>query len=332
MHHYATRWITVFACLVIGAMLLPTAAQDAETPDAPTAEVTPDGTAEGTAEPTPIPTPAIRPTARETLNAGDATIELYFDSVKQGGFGVLHVSGEGVTGATASWLGKTIPLFPARGDGFYGFLTANIEQSAREYDLEVFVDTETGRESAKTRVRVTPGGFVRSDFIVPSDRVHLIDPEIERAEFARLSAVFAKPDMERAWDEDGFSMPIFDDLMSPFGELRLMNLVVETRHTGWDIRAVTGTPILASAAGRVAFAGVMDIRGNYVIIDHGYGVFSGYAHFSQIHVTRGQQVEAGQVLGLSGNTGRSSGPHFHWEMTINGDWVDPAAFVRSWIP
>lgn len=328
---YAFFWITLTVCLA-AVLILPAAAQEAETPPAPTLAVPTASAPDGTPEPTLSPTPVIRPTARETLIAGDATIELYFDSIDQGGFGVLYVGGEGVTGATATWLEDNIPLFPARDDGFYGFLTANIEQTAKEYDLQIFVDTVSGRESVSTKVRVSPGGFVRSDFIVPSDRVYLIDPEIERAEFARLSAVFAKSDQARAWDEDGFSPPIFSEYSSPFGELRLLNDVVETRHTGWDMRAATGTPILASAAGRVAFAGVMDIRGNYVIIDHGFGVFTGYAHFSQIHVTRGQEVTAGQVLGLSGNTGRSSGPHLHWEMTINGDWIDPAEFASAWIP
>lgn len=329
---FSFRWITLTVCLAAVLLALPAAAQDTGTPPAPTLAVPTVTTPEGTPEPTLSPTPVIRPTARETLIAGDATIELYFDSIDQGGFGVLHVEGEGVTGATATWLEDNIPLFPARDDGFYGFLTANIEQTAKEYDLEVFVDTVSGRESASTKVRVSPGGFVRSDFIVPTDRVYLIDPEIERAEFARLSAVFAKSDQERAWDDEGFTPPIISDYSSPFGELRLLNDVVETRHTGWDMRAATGTPVLASAAGRVAFAGVMDIRGNYVIIDHGFGVFTGYAHFSQIHVTRGQEVTAGQVLGLSGNTGRSSGPHLHWEMTINGDWIDPAKFASAWIP
>jgi murein DD-endopeptidase MepM/ murein hydrolase activator NlpD len=86
------------------------------------------------------------------------------------------------------------------------------------------------------------------------------------------------------------------------------------------------------AAGRVAFAGQMDIRGNYVIIDHGYGVYSGFAHMSQIHVTRGQQVTRGQVIGMTGNTGRSNGAHAHWEMTVNGEWIDPVDFLLTWIP
>ena len=68
------------------------------------------------------------------------------------------------------------------------------------------------------------------------------------------------------------------------------------------------------------------------MIDHGYGVYSGYAHFSQIHVTRGQTITAGQVLGMSGNTGRSSGAHLHWEMVVNGEWVDSLAFIEMWMP
>lgn len=321
-----SRWFVIFVCLAALLVVPAVLAQDA------TSEATEETGAATPPPPAPTPEPVVKPTARQTLEAGDAVVELYFDSIKQGGFGIAYVGGEGVTGASASWLGQVINFFPARGDGFYAFITANIEQRARENDLEIFIDTASGRTSVTTKVQVALGGFVRSAFIVPSERVHLIDPEVERAEFARLSAVFAKSDQTRAWDDSGFMQPIFGELTSPFGELRLLNDTVETRHTGWDMRAATGVPVQASAAGRVAFAGLMDIRGYYVIVDHGYGVFSGYAHMSQIHVTRGQEIAAGQVVGLSGNSGRSSGPHMHWEMNINGDWINAADFARAWIP
>lgn len=314
--------------LLLGAVLscvfAPAFAQTTETPP-------PDGTTTPTEIPATLPPPE-RPTARTTLTIGAVEVQLYFDVIKQGGIGVLHVIGDGVTAARAEWLGDIIPFFPARDDGLFAILSANIEQTSREYDLTVYVDTAAGTSSASTRVRVGLGGFVRSTFTVPNDRAYLIDPEIERAEFARLSAVFEDNTAPRQWDETGFAMPIFGEFTSPFGELRLLNDVVETRHTGWDMRAATGVPVQASAAGTVAFAGLLDIRGNYVIVDHGQGVFSGYAHLSQIHVTRGQKVTAGQVLGMSGNTGRSSGPHMHWEMNINGDWVDPRIVSRTWLP
>src|SRR5690606_323043 len=147
-------------------------------------------------------------------------------------------------------------------------------------------------------------------------------PDTERAELARLESIFATTTTERYWDETGFQMPILSRLTSPFGAFRTFNNTLNTRHTGWDIRSTLGTPILASAAGKVVYAGMMDIRGNYVVIDHGYGVYSGYAHMSQVHVTRGQTVAKGQVIGVVGNTGRTSGPHFHWEIAVNGEWVD----------
>ena len=76
----------------------------------------------------------------------------------------------------------------------------------------------------------------------------------------------------------------------------------------------------------------MDIRGNIVVINHGMGVFSTYNHFSQVHVTRGQTIAAGQVLGVVGNTGRTSGPHFHWEIAVNGNFVDAIQFMQMWKP
>jgi murein DD-endopeptidase MepM/ murein hydrolase activator NlpD len=93
-----------------------------------------------------------------------------------------------------------------------------------------------------------------------------------------------------------------------------------------------GTPVYAIASGEVVYADRLDIRGNYVLLHHGWGIYSGYAHFSQLGVQVGQRVEAGQFIGLSGNTGRSSGPHLHWEIAIQGEWIDSLAFLDLWLP
>jgi murein DD-endopeptidase MepM/ murein hydrolase activator NlpD len=298
----------------------------------PTPTVDPAVEADASATPGPTPTPPPQPDPFETFQGQYGSARLLFEGLPQGGVGVVKVVGEGITEASAVFLDRVILFFPARDEGLFALLTVNIEQAARVYPLSITLVTDSGRETLEGEVTVTLGGFIRSSFAIPDDRQYLIDPEVERAEFARLSAVFAAVTPERAWNETGFSLPIPSVLTSQFGEVRLMNDTVETRHTGWDLRAAVGTPIMASAAGRVAFAGVMDIRGNYVVIDHGYGVYSGYAHLSQIHVTRGQVVTKDQVLGLSGNTGRSGGPHLHWEMNINGDWIDSADFIRMWVP
>jgi len=89
-------------------------------------------------------------------------------------------------------------------------------------------------------------------------------------------------------------------------------------HNGLDFFGGTGVPILAPAPGRVVFAGPLDVRGNATYIDHGWGIYTGYLHQSEILVDVGQMVEAGEEIGLVGATGRVTGPHLHWEMWVGG--------------
>ncbi|HWQ28535.1 MAG TPA: M23 family metallopeptidase, partial [Dehalococcoidia bacterium] len=98
-------------------------------------------------------------------------------------------------------------------------------------------------------------------------------------------------------------------------------------HHGTDFLAQEGDPVYASADGVVAFAGPLSVRGNSVIIDHGMGVFSAYHHLSQIDVTRGQAVVAGQQVGRAGSTGLATGPHLHWEIAVRGVNVDPVLWT-----
>jgi len=317
--------VSLVVLLYVG-MMLPTLAQDS-----PTALPTPLATL---TEPVLTPTPVGRPTVRTSSNSVHATLEILFDAVPQGGVGVVSLTGEGLVSGSARFLNRNINFFNARDDGYlYALLTANLEQTAATYTLDVEAVFEDGTsETITTQVDVVLGRFFSSAFTVPSDRLNLIDPEVERAEFARLAAVFDHVSDIKGWDESGFALPIASTFTAPFGDVRVLNDTVQTRHTGWDLNATVGVPVMASANGTVAFAGLMDIRGNYVVIDHGHGVFTGYAHFSQIHVTRGQTVTAGQIIGVTGDTGRSSGPHLHWEMNINGDWVDVRNVQNMWLP
>jgi murein DD-endopeptidase MepM/ murein hydrolase activator NlpD len=90
--------------------------------------------------------------------------------------------------------------------------------------------------------------------------------------------------------------------------------------------------IYASAPGTVIFAGPLEIKGGFTVIDHGWGIYSGYAHQSEFFVKPGDWVEAGQLIGIIGNTGRSIGPHLHWEIWVNGVPVDPLDWVDRVFP
>jgi len=90
--------------------------------------------------------------------------------------------------------------------------------------------------------------------------------------------------------------------------------------------------IYAPAAGKVVFAGPLDVRGNAVILDHGHGVYSGYWHQSEMAVSVGDFLSPGQLIGIIGSTGRSTGPHLHWEIWVNGVQVNPYDWLVNSYP
>lgn len=293
----------------------------------------------------PLPTMGARPAPANAVRSedGGTVMQALFPNLPQGGIGVVRVygvnpSGSPITSVTASFLDEAITFFPAHvdeiEDSFYGIVSAGMEQNARSgYELIAAITyADNSAINLTIPVQIIIGPFIRQIVTLPPDTAHLLDAELERSELARLESIHAGYTLERLWDGESFRMPIPNELTSPFGAFRTFNDVINTRHTGWDIRTTLGVPIMATQNGRVAFSGRLEIRGNHVIIDHGYGVYSGYSHLSQVHVTTGQEVVAGQIIGLTGSTGRTSGPHFHWEMAVNGQFIDSVSFIEMWLP
>ena len=131
------------------------------------------------------------------------------------------------------------------------------------------------------------------------------------------------------WLGDGpFIAPNGASSWSNFGQRRLNNNVVQSLHTGLDLRVPFGGPIRAANAGRVVLAADLYMGGKTVILDHGLGVFSSYGHMSKLLVKRGDTVKKGQIVGLCGSTGRSTGPHLHWSFKVLDARVDPEAMLR----
>lgn len=121
--------------------------------------------------------------------------------------------------------------------------------------------------------------------------------------------------------------PVAGPITSPYGMRKHPITGKYSMHTGLDIGAATGTPIQVVKSGRVTFAGWNGGYGNYVVVDHGNGLQTAYAHLSKINVSVGQQISARQVIGKVGSTGMSTGPHLHFEVKKNGNFVNPADYL-----
>jgi len=172
--------------------------------------------------------------------------------------------------------------------------------------------TETLTVAAKTfpTRRLT----VDEDFVTPPPSVQ---ERIER-DSQLLASTWQHPAAERLWSAP-FVRPVPQAANSRFG--------TRNPHGGADFLSPAGTPIHAPAGGRVAVARDLYFSGNTVVIDHGLGVFSMLAHLSSIGVHEGDRVDAGQVVGLVGATGRVTGPHLHWAVRANGARVDPLSVL-----
>jgi murein DD-endopeptidase MepM/ murein hydrolase activator NlpD len=112
-----------------------------------------------------------------------------------------------------------------------------------------------------------------------------------------------------------------------FGLKRFFNGQARNPHSGMDIAAPTGRAIKASATGKVIYTGNLFFSGNVVVVDHGQGLLSLYAHMSQIIARQGQTIQQGTIIGKVGKTGRATGPHLHWSVYLNGNAVNPALFL-----
>ena len=146
-------------------------------------------------------------------------------------------------------------------------------------------------------------------------------------EATQQRAIFATASSQRLW-RGAWERPVPGQATSAFGSRSVFNGQPRNPHSGADFRAAEGTPIAAPNTGKVVLTGDTYFSGGSVILDHGWGLYSYFAHLSKILVEEGDLVELGEVVGHAGATGRVPGPHLHWTLRLSGARVDPLSVIE----
>lgn len=217
------------------------------------------------------------------------------------------------------------------GERWSGWTMIALDEEPGSAAFEVWGRSSTGRSVGGTRaVTIQAGSFPRETLTVAPKYVEP-PPDVRRRlakERQELNVLYGTR-RTVAPSERAFLRPVPGEATSIFGTQRVFNGKPRSPHSGLDLRAATGTPVKSSGDGRVGLAADLYYSGNTVIVDHGGGLFTIYAHLSELLVGKNDEVEAGQLLGLSGETGRVTGPHLHWGAKIGDRPFDPTALLDA---
>ena len=179
-------------------------------------------------------------------------------------------------------------------------------------------------------IKLKIGNYKKESIHVSSKKVNPKSPEVKKRtarEYREAIALYNRV-TPKLYINKPFILPLESAITSDFGKARVYNGSLKGYHSGTDFRAPVGTPVLASNDGVVAYVGDRFYSGGTIIIDHGEGIYSCYFHMSKYDVEKGERVQRGEVIGLSGKSGRVTGPHLHFAMRVHGVQVNPLQFIE----
>jgi len=235
-----------------------------------------------------------------------------------------------LTKVEGEWLGRKIQFF-SNGDPstWYALAGVDVEAPAGPSSVKITSYAKDKPTDFSFPVPIRPAHYrtsaitVEPKFVEPGQEDQKL---IEAASKAKDQA-FAQTANHPLW-AGNFQAPVKASATDSFGTRRTFNGKLASIHKGTDFRAATGTSVLAGNSGTVVLAQKLFYEGNCVMIDHGLGLMSISMHLSRIDVKPGQQVTRGQRLGLSGATGRVTGPHLHWAIRWQGVMLDPVKLLH----
>lgn len=235
---------------------------------------------------------------------------------------------------TGTFLGHDLIFDHSTGRNWFVVAGVSLETKPGKYPLKLAGATASGEKIQFERTLLVSAAkyptvklTVSKEFTAPSPEQQQkikADQEVKHDIFSRISP-------EREWS-GSFAPPVNAETSDAFGTRRIFNGVTKSVHQGLDYRVGPDTPVSAVNRGTIILARPLYFEGNCVVIDHGQGLLSLYMHLSELKVKEGQQVERGTPIGLSGATGRATGPHLHLAVRWQGVYLNPAALLKLPLP
>jgi murein DD-endopeptidase MepM/ murein hydrolase activator NlpD len=242
---------------------------------------------------------------------------------------------------SGTWLGHDVSFsFDSASKTWYALAGVSLETTPGSYTLDL-VGSPAGANESGTKLTfsrkftVARGKYpkiqvklsVESKYTEPTPEQQKEIEEGQQVKKEYLSRVTP----EREW-AGSFAAPAEAAISDVFGSERIFNGKTSSPHLGLDFRVPSGTPVAAMNEGTVLLARPLYFEGNFVVIDHGQGLLTLYLHLSDFKVKEGDHVQRGQVIGLSGGTGRATGPHLHVAVRWQGTYLDPARLMQLRLP
>lgn len=259
--------------------------------------------------------------------------------LKQGGTAEIIV--QPASGATLGGVlvDKPLHFFPTGDGNMVALQGIHAMLNPGVYPLRLDATLADGtKQSFEQLVLINSGNYAKESLSVPSE---LIDPTVTAPEDKQVEGITSPVTPAKEW-QGMFVLPVYVPsgqqpcIYDWFGRRRSFNGSDYIYfHSGIDYGVCFVEhpfDIYAAAPGTVVFAGPLEVRGNAIFIDHGWGVYTAYYHQAEIYVSAGQQVKAGELIGKIGQTGRVTGPHLHWEVWVNGIQVNPLDWLNGTYP
>lgn len=258
-----------------------------------------------------------------TLNAFSADIKVSGTPVKQGEFFTVLLP-ETDYDITFKDKRTDIKIY-SNGETAVAMIPVHYSTPVGTYPLKVIRE---GEEVFSLDIQVADGEFEKSYITVDKTMKKKRSDSNMKTMINHTREARKTSSHTKLWKKE-FHYPVRDRITSPFGAMRFINGKVSGYHSGIDFGVPIGTPVKAANSGKVVLAMTLTSTGNTIIIDHGQNLFSSYAHMDYLGAKAGDMVERGELIGRSGNTGFTTGPHLHFTMSIGNTFINPILFMEK---